>query len=334
MKKLLVALLVVLAMTSCNSFKVNVNLENSTDKTISLQRYDCDELKTIETVVAKDNMAVFKVKKSKNTDALHIMIDGWRRPLAFFADNKDVTITGDCQKYNGIKVEASDSQLKVNGIMEEAAKTDDDDILFGIVKDYVQANTGNPTGPYMLYRYKWLFSQQDLRDLLNSVPKNMMSGYRDLTVQYLKGLELTNEGNPYIDFTQKDVNGNDFSMSAYVNQKKAKVIVLDFWASWCPDCRKENPGLVAVYNRFKDKGLDIISVSLDTDEEAWKKAIANDKLTWENHVSDLKGWKNAVAEQYTIAFIPQNLILDENGIILEKNLPIEKMDDLFGSILK
>ena len=121
-------------------------------------------------------------------------------------------------------------------------------------------------------------------------------------------------------------------MSEFIG--KAKIIILDFWASWCPDCRKENPNLVEVYKEFKDKGLDIVSVSLDTDAEAWKKAVADDNLTWKNHVSDLKGWKNAVAEQYTIAFIPQNLVLDANGIILEKNLSGDKLRELVSSNLK
>ena len=332
MKKLLIAIMVMMAVTSCNSFKINVNLENSNGKTVYLQRYDGEKMNNMDSVVAKDNQAVFKVKKSENIDAFCIMIKGWRRPLTFFADNQDVTITGDYQNYNGINVLASESQEKLNTFMTEVNKIEDEQEIYYYVLDFVKQNIDSPLSAYALYRYKWAFPLEDLEKICDMTPQDMQSAYKDLIVEYMEGLKLTQPGMPYIDFTQKDVDGNDFTMSKFVGS--AKVIILDFWASWCPDCRKANPNLVALYNEFKDKGLDIVSVSLDTDAEAWKKAIADDKLVWKNHVSDLQGWKNAVAEKYTIAFIPQNLVLDAHGVILEKNLPDDKMREIISSILK
>ena len=324
--------MVMMAVTSCNSFKINVNLENSNGKTVYLQRYDGEKMNNMDSVVAKDNQAVFKVKKSENIDAFCIMIKGWRRPLTFFADNQDVTITGDYQNYNGINVLASESQEKLNTFMTEVNKIEDEQEIYYYVLDFVKQNIDSPLSTYALYRYKWAFPLEDLDKICEMIPQDMQSAYKDLIIEYMEGLKRTQPGKPYIDFTQKDVDGNDFTMSEFVGS--AKVIILDFWASWCPDCRKANPNLVALYNEFKDKGLDIVSVSLDTDAEAWKKAIADDKLVWKNHVSDLQGWKNAVAEKYTIAFIPQSLILDAHGVILEKNLPDDKMREIISSILK
>ena len=333
MKKLLIAVLVLMSMVSCTkSFKINVNLENSTGKTVYLQRYDGTVMNNIDSVVAKDNMAVFKVKQSPNTDAYNIMIKGWRRSLTVFADNQNVTITGDYQKYNGIKVLASETQEKLNKFTEEVDKIEDEQEIYYFVMDFVKQNIDNPVSAYALYRYKWAFSLEDMERLNETMPQDMQSAYKNLLSEYINALRRTLPGNKFIDFTQKDVNGNDFTMSNMIGS--AKIIILDFWASWCPDCRKANPNLVALYNEFKDKGLDIVSVSLDTDAEAWKKAIADDKLVWKNHVSDLKGWKNAVAEKYTIAFIPQNLVLDAHGVILEKNLPDDKMREIISSILK
>ena len=332
MKKLLIAIMVMMAVTSCNSFKINVNLENSNGKTVYLQRYDGEKMNNMDSVVAKDNQAVFKVKKSENIDAFCIMIKGWRRPLTFFADNQDVTITGDYQNYNGINVLASESQEKLNTFMTEVNKIEDEQEIYYYVLDFVKQNIDSPLSTYALYRYKWAFPLEDLDKICEMIPQDMQSAYKDLIIEYMEGLKRTQPGKPYIDFTQKDVDGNDFTMSEFVGS--AKVIILDFWASWCPDCRKANPNLVALYNEFKDKGLDIVSVSLDTDAEAWKKAIADDKLVWKNHVSDLQGWKNAVAEKYTIAFIPQSLILDAHGVILEKNLPDDKMREIISSMLK
>lgn len=332
MKKLLIAVLVMLGMASCNTFKIKVNLENSNGKTVYLQRYDGLDMKTLDSVVVKGDNAVFKVKQNENTDAYNIMIDGWRRPLTFFADNQDVTITGDYQNYNGINVLASESQEKLNKFMTEVNSIENEQEIYYYVLDFTKQNIENPLAPYALYRYKWAFSLNDLENLYDAMPADMHSAYKYLVVEYIKGLKLTEIGMPYLDFTQKDVNGEDFTLSSVIG--KSKIVILDFWASWCPDCRKENPGLVAIYNEFKDKGLDIVSVSLDLNEAAWKKAIADDNLSWKNHVSDLKGWGNAAADMYTIAYIPQNIFLDENGIIVKKNVPAERMKEFLDSFLK
>lgn len=332
MKKLFFAIMVMLMVTSCNSFKINVNLENSNGKTVYLQRYDGTKMNNLDSVVAKNNKAVFKVKQSENTDAYCLMMKGWRRPLTFFADNKDVTISGDYQKYNGINVLASESQNKLNKFMSEVNDIENEQEIKYFVLDFLKQNIDNPICYYIMYRYKWALNIDDMNRMLEIIPDNVTSAYKDLTVKYKEGLEMTQPGKPYIDFKQKDVNGDIFVFSNVFD--KSKVIILDFWASWCPDCRKANPKLVEIYNQFKDKGLDIVSVSLDTDEAAWKKAIADDNLSWKNHVSDLNGWNNVVADLYTIAFIPQSFIIDKNGVIIEKNLPEEKLFDCISSILK
>lgn len=333
MKKLFLALCVVIAMTSCTkSFKINVNLENSDGKTVYLQRYDGEKMNNLDSVVAKDNKAVFKIKQSDNIDAYNIMMKGWRRSLTVFADNNDVKITGDYQNYNGINVLASESQQKLNDFMKKVDVIEDEQEIYYCALDFVKQNIDNPVGPYVLYRYKWAFKLVDLQNLYEVMPVNMQSAYKNLVADYIKGLERTEAGRLFIDFKQKDVNGEIFTFSSVFGQPK--IIILDFWASWCPDCRKANPDLVELYKEFNDKGLDIVSVSLDTNADAWKKAIADDNLIWKHHVSDLKGWNNEVAGLYTIAYIPQNLVIDQNGVILEKNLPFDKMKELISSYLK
>lgn len=335
MKKSLIAFLVMMVLTSCigcKSFKINVNLENSTGKTVYLSRYENGGIKTVDSVVAKNNNAVFKVKQNEDNDAFMVKVDGWRRPVTFFADNQDVTITGDCQKYNGINVKASESQEKLNLFFTEINKFESEEQIYSSAMEFVKMNIENAVGPYVLYRYKWAFQLNDLEKLYDAMPETMQSGYKNEVKKYIEGLKKTLPGQPYIDFKQKDVNGNDFVMSYFIG--KSKAVILDFWASWCPDCRKANPELVAIYNEFKDKGLDIVSVSLDTDEAAWKKAIADDNLSWENHVSDLKGWDNAAAGMYMVAFIPQNIIIDCNGTIIEKNLEGDKLRECISSLLR
>ena len=181
MKKSLIALLVMTVLTSCfscKSFKVNVNLDNSTGKTVYLNRLEDGSMTTIDSVVANNNKAVFKMKQNDNNDALHIMINGWRRPLTFFADNQDVTITGDYQKYNEIVVMASESQEKLNKIMAEVDNMEDEQDIYYAVLDFVKQNIDNPVGTYVMYRYKWALNLNDLENLYEMIPEGMQCGYK------------------------------------------------------------------------------------------------------------------------------------------------------------
>lgn len=116
------------------------------------------------------------------------------------------------------------------------------------------------------------------------------------------------------DFSAPNLNGTPQSLYTSLG----KYTLVDFWASWCGPCRTESPKLVQTYNAFKDKGLTILSVSLDKNDANWRKAIENDKLDW-NHVSYLKRWDDPIAEMYGVTSIPQLFLLDENGKVVAKD---------------
>jgi peroxiredoxin len=101
---------------------------------------------------------------------------------------------------------------------------------------------------------------------------------------------------------------------------KGNVVLIDFWASWCGPCRKENPNVVKTYEKYKDAGFTVMSVSLDSDKAKWLDAIQKDGLSWPNHVSDLGGWQSKVARKYNIGSIPQTFLLDKEGKIIAANL--------------
>lgn len=115
---------------------------------------------------------------------------------------------------------------------------------------------------------------------------------------------------------------------------RGKVVLIDFWASWCGPCRQENPNVVKAYNRFKDKGFEIFSVSLDKDKTAWVKAIEKDGLLWPSHVSDLKYWQSAAAQTYGVNGIPATFLLDKDGKIIGKNLRGEALEKKLEEVLK
>jgi len=118
------------------------------------------------------------------------------------------------------------------------------------------------------------------------------------------------------DIKLSDPSGKIVSLSSL----KGKVVLIDFWASWCGPCRMENPNVVKAYNTYKDKGFTIFSVSLDNSKDNWANAIQKDGLIWPNHVSDLKGWQSSAAKLYSVQSIPATFLIGKDGKIVAKNL--------------
>jgi len=166
-------------------------------------------------------------------------------------------------------------------------------------------------------------SAQAMDTLLNS------STYMQELKKMIGILNAVQIGQPAPDFTQADTAGNPLTLSSF----QGKVLLVDFWASWCGPCRAENPNVVEAWKKYHEKGFDILGVSLDKSRDKWIEAIQADSLTW-GHVSDLQYWNNEASNLYGVRSIPANVLLDENGIIIARNLRgedlLNKLEEILG----
>ena len=247
-----------------------------------------------------------------------------KRPLVFFLDNEKMQL----------KMNESEKILTVTGsaindlYAQNAPLTRQDGYS---IDSLVAVHPASAVTPYFIvkdFAYKLnLEEMKALRAKLDASLDETM--YVSQIDGFIKRMEDIQVGAVAPDFTLPDVDGNPVTLSGL----RGKYVLIDFWASWCPDCRKENPNIVAAWNKYKDKNFTILGVSLDRKKEPWLAAIEKDQLAW-THVSDLKDWKSDAAVQYAIRWIPMNFLLDPNGVILAVGLEGEALQQKLDEVLK
>jgi peroxiredoxin len=216
---------------------------------------------------------------------------------------------------------------------EDAIDALDAKIQEEVYGKYIKANPTSPIGLFALQQYAGYDINADkVEPLFNqlSAATQASAAGKDFKAK-IDVAKKTGIGKYAMDFTQNDTLGNPVALSSF----KGKYVLVDFWASWCGPCRSENPNVVKTFNAYKDKPFTILSVSLDQPnaKDKWIKAIHDDNLTW-THVSDLQFWNNAVAKQYDIQAIPQNLLLDPEGKIIAKNLRGKTLSEKLAEVFK
>ncbi|WP_214227525.1 TlpA disulfide reductase family protein [Pedobacter sp. B4-66] len=198
------------------------------------------------------------------------------------------------------------------------------------VLKFAQDNTASLAGFYAMN----LLNPAEYEKEMVAYSEKIKGNFNDnaAVTEFLKrmsSLKAVQVGQPAPEFTITGIDGKPIKLADF----KGKYVLLDFWASWCMPCRKENPNVVKAYNTYKDKNFTILGISLDKDPAAWKKAIADDKLTW-SHASELSDFEGSTVRLYQIEAIPSSFIIDPKGTIIAKNLRGEELETFLNKTLR
>jgi thiol-disulfide isomerase/thioredoxin len=222
---------------------------------------------------------------------------------------------------------------------EEAYNKNATDSLFeqtkAIYADFYKNNINTAFGQKIFSESKWTrrLNAEQLNSVIQVVTDMVFKetdAYKNAADRLFR-MKTTVPGNPFTNIIAKDPEGNTIELVNYVG--KGKYVLLNFWASWCPDCRKEMPELVKLYAAYKDKNFEMIGYSLDKDKDAWKKGIETLNITW-TQFSDCDYWNSQGAKLYAVQFIPQTILINPDGTIIERGLDIDALKVKLSNLIK
>lgn len=353
----------VLALTAChsNTYKISGAVEGLNDGDTLFITNDLQTGIPTDTLIVKDG----KFELSGETDSTYLcMVYSEKRNelnAPFFIEPGNISIklveTPGASRVGGTKCneqwqELNDSVMtigkEINRIAEHIYGNTVDEMeqqkgmeqieklnqrFSAIVVKTTEKNIKNEFGYFLLTYYpEELIDNQTRMKLIDKLPdeKQKRPAIQKMLAN-LKQASESAEGMTIKDFTQPGLDGTPVSLLGEVS--KSKITVIDFWASWCGPCRQEMPFMLELYDKYKDKGLNIIGISLDEDSDAWKAATQQLNIPWVQ-MSDLKGWENVIAKHFCVTSIPHTIVVDQQGKILKRGLRSEKLEEFVVGQLK
>ncbi|MEI8046722.1 MAG: TlpA disulfide reductase family protein [Bacteroidota bacterium] len=368
MKKLFtfsLLLAVLVSVTSCNTkktdgFTINGTVSGADTGWVLLKKRDEGKMITADSVQMKDGKFMFTgkvelpemyyVRMNGNYDAFSFFIENSTISLKIYADSIDKSeatgsVTQDLYTTYLKKDAASEKKMEeLYSKYMKARETKDtvtmktlndamdaeQNALPVFIKEFATKNGKSVVAPYLVLSNAWAFSLDEIKTVNKAMdPSIANSDYVKKLIEREAILNSVQAGQPAPEFTMNDTTGKPVSLGSF----KGRVVLVDFWASWCGPCRAENPNVLAAYKKYSNKGFTVLGVSLDDNKAKWLAAIAKDGLTW-THVSDLVRWENAAAKQYGVRSIPANFLISKEGKIIASSLRgedlMKKLEEVLG----
>ena len=353
MKQLFFALLTSIILWSCSNqekkdynFSVTATLTGDYSGNAYLYKRQAGEWLKLDSALVQNN--TFRFEGTIDFPELYyIQLDNEDHFTSFFVDKADITFTADMADFTNPSITGSKSHDEYKAFEEKNKEFDNqmeeiyqymkqagedgnteaekiwetkldsiDAMLKSFILENAKTNNTSVVAAYFVLRNSYYYNESDLEPVVtNFDPSISGSEYVSKLAERVRILKSVAVGQPAVDFTMEDMEGNPKSLSSL----HGKYLLVDFWASWCGPCRRENPNVVAAYTKYNGLGFDILGVSFDKDKDKWLEAVSADGLTW-HHVSDLKGWGNEAGKLYAVNSIPANVLLDPQGIIIAKDL--------------
>lgn len=309
-----------------NALDLSGVVKNTTTGKIYLQQYINKSFVTIDSTEIVDGKFKFETEtKLPEIYGLSLYGSG-ENPFdsyIVFLDNNPITVEFDTinEFENTIVTGSKEHDLYLQIRSDRKAK----------INDVIKEHPSSIAALYILYRYySFRLSPEEIRENIELLaPSLKETDYVKVLTELANTLSKVSIGEKAPDFQATDIDGKKVKLSDYLG---TRYVLLDFWASWCAPCRKENPNLKQAYAKYGSKDLEIIGVSLDNATTPWKKAIEADGLTWPQLI-DLDAWAGEGVKNYGVRLIPANFLIDKNGNIVAKNLKGDDLEKTLASLL-
>jgi peroxiredoxin len=327
-KAMVMGVLAMMVVTSCTEEKkgyiIDGEISDVKDGMVYLKKYVDKSFVDVDSAVITDGKFKFEgVAPEALAHGLTTQKES-RRPLVFFLDN-DVM---------NVKLNEADKKLIVTGSPVNDIYMANAPIVRSkgySLDSLLSVHHASPVSAYFVVKdFAYKLDLEEMKSVRSKLDASLDgTSYVQQIESMIARMEKVQVGSEAPDFTLPDVNGNPVSLSSF----RGKYVLVDFWAAWCPDCRKENPNIVSAWEKYKNKNFAILGVSLDRNRDQWLAAIEKDKLTW-TQVSDLKYWSSEAAVLYCIRWIPMSFLIDPEGKIVAIGLEGEELHNKLEELLK